>query len=57
MALAGTLADELRNAEAAILALPLYNYGISQHVKTWIDLAVAGGERVSASSTASRSSC
>ena len=44
VALAGTLADELRNAEAAILALPLYNYGISQHVKTWIDLTVAGGE-------------
>jgi FMN-dependent NADH-azoreductase len=44
VALAGTLADELRNAEAAILALPLYNWGVSQHVKTWIDLAFAGGE-------------
>ena len=43
LALAGTLADELRNAEAAILALPLYNWGVSQHVKTWIDLAIAGG--------------
>ncbi|MGW5050381.1 NAD(P)H-dependent oxidoreductase [Actinokineospora sp. NPDC004072] len=27
LALASTLADELRTADAAILALPLYNYG------------------------------
>ena len=26
----------------SIFALPLYNWGVSQHVKTWIDLAVAG---------------
>ncbi len=44
VALAGTLADELRNADAAILALPFYNYGVSQHAKAWIDLAMAGGE-------------
>lgn len=44
LAVASTLADELRAAEAVILALPLYNYGISQHAKTWIDLAMAGGE-------------
>jgi len=44
IALARTLADELRNAEAAIFALPLYNWGVSQHVKTWVDLAFAGGE-------------
>jgi FMN-dependent NADH-azoreductase len=43
IALARTLADELRDAEAAIFALPLYNWGVSQHVKTWIDLTVAGG--------------
>ena len=43
LTLAGTLADEVRNADGAILALPLYNWGVSQHVKTWIDLAVAGG--------------
>ncbi len=45
LALARQLAAELRDADAAVLALPLYNFGISQHVKTWIDLAVAGGER------------
>lgn len=44
VALAGELAQELRAAEAVILALPLYNYGISQHAKAWIDLALAGGE-------------
>jgi len=42
IALAQQLASEVRDAEAAILALPLYNYGVSQHVKTWIDLAIAG---------------
>ncbi|MFS0704939.1 FMN-dependent NADH-azoreductase [Cellulomonas sp. 179-A 9B4 NHS] len=42
-ALAVEVADELRAADAAVLALPLYNWGVSQHVKTWIDLAIAGG--------------
>lgn len=42
LALAATLAGELRDATSAVLALPLYNWGVSQHVKTWIDLAVAG---------------
>src|SRR4051812_21504627 len=40
LALARELAAELRSADAAVLALPLYNFGTSQHVKTWIDLAV-----------------
>lgn len=43
VALAQQLATELREADAAVLALPLYNWGVSQHVKTWIDLAIAGG--------------
>lgn len=42
--LAATIAGELRSADRAILALPLYNFGVSQHVKTWIDLAMAGAE-------------
>ena len=42
-ALAATLAAELAESDAVILALPLYNYGVSQHVKAWIDLAIAGG--------------
>lgn len=44
VALAATVAAELRDAELAVLALPLYNYGVSQHTKIWIDLAIAGGE-------------
>ncbi|RJK98019.1 FMN-dependent NADH-azoreductase [Vallicoccus soli] len=42
LALAGRLADELRHATSAVLALPLYNFGVSQHAKAWIDLAMAG---------------
>ena len=37
VALAGTLLDELLEADAIVLAVPLYNFGVSQHVKTWID--------------------
>ena len=36
------VAAELTSADAVILALPLYNWGVSQHVKAWIDLAIAG---------------
>ena len=43
--LATELADELRQADAVILALPLYNWGVSQHTKIWIDLAIAGGSQ------------
>jgi FMN-dependent NADH-azoreductase len=42
LALAGELAAELQDASAAVLALPFYNFGVSQHVKTWFDLAIAG---------------
>ena len=37
--LATTIADELIDAEALLFAVPLYNYGVSQHFKTWFDLA------------------
>jgi FMN-dependent NADH-azoreductase len=36
--LATTLTDELVNADAVLLAVPLYNWGVSQHFKTWFDL-------------------
>jgi FMN-dependent NADH-azoreductase len=42
LALAAALAAELRDAEAVLLAVPLYNYGVSQHFKAWADLVVAG---------------
>jgi FMN-dependent NADH-azoreductase len=38
MTLPSMLADEVLNADALLIATPLYNYGISQHLKTWIDL-------------------
>lgn len=42
VAQAKELAGELSSADAVVLALPLYNWGVSQHVKTWIDVAIAG---------------
>ncbi|QTE29114.1 FMN-dependent NADH-azoreductase [Pengzhenrongella sicca] len=42
LAIASQVATELQQASSAVLALPLYNFGVSQHVKTWIDLAIAG---------------
>src|SRR3981081_3522292 len=42
LALAAELAAELTDADAVLLAVPLYNFGVSQHFKTWIDLVVAG---------------
>ena len=38
MSVAAELADELVNADALLFAVPLYNYGVSQHFKTWFDL-------------------
>ncbi len=39
--LAATLVDELLEADAILIAAPLYNFGVSQHLKTWIDLIIA----------------
>ena len=41
VALAAQLAGELAAADALLLAVPLYNFGVSQHIKTWIDLVIA----------------
>jgi FMN-dependent NADH-azoreductase len=46
VAQAREVSDELREADAVILAMPLYNYGLSQHVKTWIDLLLTDRELV-----------
>jgi FMN-dependent NADH-azoreductase len=40
VALATTLADELIAADALLFAVPLYNFGVSQHFKTWVDLVI-----------------
>ncbi|MFD4258513.1 FMN-dependent NADH-azoreductase [Streptomyces sp. NPDC058534] len=42
LTLAGSLTAELEAAEAVLLAVPLYNFGVSQHFKTWVDLVIAG---------------
>jgi FMN-dependent NADH-azoreductase len=42
LALAAELAAELQAADVVVLALPLYNFGVSQHAKTWFDLVLAG---------------
>ena len=41
VALAARLAGELAGADAVLLAVPLYNFGVSQHIKTWINLVIA----------------
>jgi FMN-dependent NADH-azoreductase len=43
-AIAADLAAEVRNADAILLAVPLYNYGIAQNAKTWIDLLLTDRE-------------
>jgi FMN-dependent NADH-azoreductase len=39
--LAACLVDELLAADGILLAVPLYNFGVSQHIKTWIDLVIS----------------
>lgn len=34
------LADEVINADALLFAVPLYNFGVSQHFKTWVDIMI-----------------
>jgi FMN-dependent NADH-azoreductase len=41
VAVAAELADELLAADAYVFALPLYNYGVSQHFKAWVDTLIA----------------
>src|SRR6266853_2539600 len=38
LALAANLTDELIAADALLFAAPLYNFGVSQHFKTWADM-------------------
>lgn len=34
------LADEVTSADALLFAVPMYNFGVSQHFKTWFDLVL-----------------
>ena len=40
VALATEITDELVDADALLFAVPLYNFGVSQHFKAWVDLAI-----------------
>lgn len=37
---ASELAEELEQSDAFLFAAPLYNWGVSQHLKTWVDVVV-----------------
>jgi FMN-dependent NADH-azoreductase len=39
-ALAAVLVDELLAADALLFAVPLYNFGVSQHFKAYVDLVI-----------------
>jgi len=39
-ALAGRLVDELLESDAYIFAVPMYNFGVPQQVKHWIDMII-----------------
>jgi FMN-dependent NADH-azoreductase len=39
-ALAAESVDQLVAADALLFAVPLYNFGVSQHFKTWADLVI-----------------
>lgn len=45
LGLAAPLADELLAADAYVLAVPLYDFGVAQHVKSWIDLLLCDSRR------------
>ena len=40
VAMAAELTDELVAADSLLFAVPLYNFGISQHFKAWVDLVI-----------------
>ena len=50
VALAAAEVDNMVNADALLFAVPLYNFGVSQHFKTWVDLAITD-PRLAAGST------
>jgi FMN-dependent NADH-azoreductase len=41
LAVSAELTDELLGADAMLFAVPLYNFGVSQHFKAWVDLVIA----------------
>jgi FMN-dependent NADH-azoreductase len=43
---AATLADEVLAADSLLFALPLYNFGVSEHFKTWVDVMITEQPRL-----------
>ena len=41
--LSAALVDEIKAADTVLLGMPLYNFGVSSAIKTWVDHIVAGG--------------
>ena len=44
------LVDEIKNADAVLLGVPLYNFGPPSTVKAWVDHIVAPGLSIDADS-------
>lgn len=53
MELSKTLADEVLDADVVVLASPLFNFGVSQYTKVWIDMLITDS-RLRPGSTALR---
>jgi len=47
LSISDKLIDELEAAETIVIAVPMHNFGISAHLKTWIDQVVRIGRTVS----------
>lgn len=43
VALSDTLIEELRSADAVVLSLPMYNFGVPSQLKAWVDLVARAG--------------
>jgi FMN-dependent NADH-azoreductase len=43
---AAALADEVLNADSLLFAIPLYNFGVSEHFKTWVDVMITEQQRL-----------
>jgi FMN-dependent NADH-azoreductase len=53
-ALTAEVVDEFKSADAVLLAVPLYNYGLASHVKIWMDLLLTDQELLSGDAVAGR---
>jgi FMN-dependent NADH-azoreductase len=52
VAAVASLADEVLDADALLFAIPLYNFGVSQHFKAWVDVMLTDSRLSSAAGRA-----